>query len=365
MKPRLSNRKQSRPASRRAWRRIGAGVLHVGCLALALGLCPHKASAQGLVIPPFWNLLGTWDPNIPPEGVLPSRFVWTELFPGKPARAQGNCGSCWAFATVGAVEYQVLVYDRREVDLSERWLIDCVGGGNGCEGGFQMYNYFVPNSALSSYDNYGQNGAVLESDLRYIDGNGTCTNGPYSHHYWLTGWSYMGIPPQLQPERRQIKRAVYLFGPVSSSVYYKNWPQSGSFTNVLTECTNNLPNEHMVLIVGWSDELGAWRIRNSWGTNWGVNGEAWLAYECNGIGFCANYVTYPTGRGVYVDFNYTGLAGAETGLFNQPFNTLNEGVTALDPGGTLSVKAGSSSTTLTWTKAMTVKTFGGPVTIGR
>lgn len=363
MKQRISTGKQPRPESRRALRRIGAAMFRVCCLVLALGIGPSMASAQGLVIPPGWNLLGTWDVNIPAPGVLPSRFVWTELFPGKPARAQGNCGSCWAFATVGAVEYQALVYDRREVDLSERWLIDCVGGGNGCNGGFQMYNYFVPNLVIPATDIYGHNGAVLESDLRYIGGNGTCA-GPYSHHYWLKGWSYMGIPPQLQAERRQIQRAVYLFGPISSSVYHGNWPQSGSFTYVLTNCANNLP-AHMVLIVGWSDELGAWRIRNSWGTNWGVNGEAWLAYECNSIGFMANYVTYPTGRGVYVDFNYTGLAGAEDGLFNRPFNTLNAGVAALDPGGTLSVKTGSSSATPTWTKAMTVKAFGGPVTIGR
>ena len=247
---------------------------------------------------------------------------------------------------------------------SAQGLLNCVGRGNGCQnGGFQMYSHFVPNSLLSSYDIYGQNGAVLESDLPYTGSMDTCT-GPYSHHYWLQGWSYIGFFPQLQPERRQLQRAVYLFGPISSSVYHGRWP-SGSFTNVLNNCGGELPNAHMVLIVGWSDELGAWRIRNSWGPDWGENGEAWLAYECNGIGFCANYVTYPVGRGVYVDFNYTGVAGAEDGLFNRPFNTLDEGVAALDPGGTLSVKAGSSSATPTWTKAMTVKAFGGPVTIGR
>jgi hypothetical protein len=256
------------------------------------------------------------------------------------------------------------VYDRREVDLSEQWLIDCVGGGNGCNGGFPMYNYFVPNLVIPATDIYGHNGAVLESDLPYIDGNGDCT-GPYSHHYWLQGWSYIGWPLQLQAERRQIQRAVYLFGPLSSSVYHGRWPSSGPFTNVLNNCGGELPNTHVVLIVGWSDALGAWRIRNSWGPAWGENGEAWLAYECNGIGFQATYVTYPTGRGVYVDFNYTDLAGPGIGLFNQPFNTLSAGVSALDPGGTLSVKAGSSSATPRWTKAMKVKAFGGPVTIGR
>ena len=350
----------SRSDTHRAWPGTWAALLRIGCLVLALGVWPRSASAQsfGLNVPPFWNLLGPWDSGSPSPGILPSRFVWTELFPGKPARQQGSCGSCWAHATVGAVEYQVLIYDRREVDLSEQWLIDCIGGGNGCNGGFQSYNYFLPGS---STDIYGQNGAVLESDLPTIGSNGTC-RGPYAHYYWLRGWSYIGFPLQLQASRDQLKRAIYLFGPISTSVYAGNW-SSGSFTGVLNDCRPDFVN-HMVLIVGWSDALGAWRIRNSWGSNWGDNGEAWISYECSPIGWGANYVTYPTGRGVYVDFNYNGFAGNETGLFNQPFNTLNEGVNALSPGGTLSIKSGTSNARPTWTKAMTVKTFGGPVTIG-
>jgi C1A family cysteine protease len=328
-------------------------------LGTGLGVAVAQSGGFGLKIPPFWNLLGTWDADSPSPGVLPSRFVWTELFPGKPARSQGNCGSCWAFATVGVVEYQVQIYERRDVDLSEQWLLDCIGGGNGCNGGFQSYNYFLHGI---STDGCGQNGAVLESALPYLGTNGTCAC-PYSHHYWLQGWSYIGFPLQLQASRDQLKRAIYLFGPISSSVFATNWP-TGPFTHVLNDCRPDFV-DHMVLIVGWSDALGAWRIRNSWGADWGDNGEAWIAYECSSIGFGANYVTYPTGRGVYVDFNYNGFAGGERGLFNQPFNTLQEGVNALDPGGTLSVKAGSTSTAITLAKAMTVKVFGGPVTIGR
>lgn len=347
----------------RPWRKTSTAIVHACCMILALGILAQRANSDqfGLSFPPGWALLAGWDPDFPAPGVLPSRFIWTEQFPGKPARDQAQCGSCWAFATVGALEYQILIYERSEVDLSEQWLVNCNGSGLGCGGGFVGHSYFVPSSGV--FDHCGGNGAVLESDAPYTGTDGACAC-PYTHRYWLSSWSYIGVIPGVLSTTEQIKRAIYLFGPITTSVYAGNWPQSGSFTSVLNDCRADPPN-HMVLIVGWDDARGAWRIRNSWGSDWGENGEAWIPYVCSSIGFGANYVRYPTGRGVYVDFNYNGSAGGESGLFNQPFNTLQEGVNALAPGGTLSVKAGSTSATITLAKAMTLKVFGGPVTIGR
>ncbi|HEU4388289.1 MAG TPA: C1 family peptidase, partial [Blastocatellia bacterium] len=232
-----------------------------------------------------------------------------------------------------------------------------------CGAGFQEYGLFIRNSSFS--DIYGHTGAVMENDCPYRGTNWTCA-GPYTHHYWISGWSYIGFPLQVAiASRDQLKRAIYLFGPISTSVYAGNWAELGSFTGVLR---NHCPPDpvpaanHMVMIVGWSDALQAWRIRNSWGDKWGDNGEAWLGYECAWAGFIASYVHYPTGRGVYVDFNHT---GGELGLFNLPFNTLFEGYVALDPGGTLNIKAGSSSEKLILAKAMTIRAYGGTVTIGR
>lgn len=36
---------------------------------------------------------------------------------------------------------------------------------------------------------------------------------------------------------------------------------------------------HGVPLVGWDDARRAWRVRNSWGTNWGDGGYAWLSYD--------------------------------------------------------------------------------------
>ena len=69
---------------------------------------------------------------------------------------------------------------------------------------------------------------------------------------------------------------------------------------------------------------------------------------------------------VFVDF---GTSGSENGSFQNPFNTVLEGVnqtlpTPLADIPVLSIKAGSTSETLTIAKPMTIKACGGTVTIG-
>ena len=47
--------------------------------------------------------------------------------------------------------------------------------------------------------------------------------------------------------------------------------------------TNPNVHDHEVIIVGWCDDLKAWIIKNSWGTNWGpYGGYAYVGYDqCN------------------------------------------------------------------------------------
>jgi C1A family cysteine protease len=72
---------------------------------------------------------------------LPTSIDWRDKNAVNPVRDQGQCGSCWAFSAVGAMESRAFI---RAIDkngllgLSEQQLVDCAGGsyGNeGCNGG--------------------------------------------------------------------------------------------------------------------------------------------------------------------------------------------------------------------------------------
>jgi len=69
---------------------------------------------------------------------LPSAFDWRNVNGGNyvtPVRDQGNCGSCWAFATTGALESKALItfnWPGKSLNLSEQIVLSCSGAGN-CE----------------------------------------------------------------------------------------------------------------------------------------------------------------------------------------------------------------------------------------
>ncbi|MBN1552742.1 hypothetical protein JW979_14810, partial [bacterium] len=56
------------------------------------------------------------------------------------------------------------------------------------------------------------------------------------------------------------------------------------------------PINHGVVIVGWDDSMcggeGAWMVKNSWGTNWGDEGVAYMKYGTSKIGMHSQWFEY-------------------------------------------------------------------------
>jgi hypothetical protein len=75
---------------------------------------------------------------------------------------------------------------------------------------------------------------------------------------------------------------------IYASPAFQNYPTnfpSGIFREHLPNDTN-----HMVTIIGWSEQRQAWKIKNSWGKQWGYSGFGWVGYESNKIGSFAIWV---------------------------------------------------------------------------
>ena len=220
---------------------------------------------------------------------LPVSYDWrgpqTNGLP--PIRNQGQCGSCWAFATIGTLECNIRIKDNVTTNLAEQWLVSCNRSGWGCGGGWVAFDYLRVGGLK---DSFGGNGAPYDSEFSYAASDLPC-NGPYPHHYWIQNWAYIGSSRGI-PSVDQMKQAILTYGPIWVSVSVDSAFQaydSGIFTG------NSGSINHAVVLVGWNDNGGTngyWILRNSWGSYWGESGYMRIKYGCNMVGYGACYIDY-------------------------------------------------------------------------
>lgn len=73
-----------------------------------------------------------------------------------PVRNQGQCGSCWAFATVATLEGQYAILNKKKVELSEQQFVDCDLDNLACKGGMmsRAFLYAQRVGGVMSRSNY-------------------------------------------------------------------------------------------------------------------------------------------------------------------------------------------------------------------
>jgi len=205
----------------------------------------------------LWNNDNTIDYTIDYRNA-PDEWDWTEKGAVTPVKNQGSCGSCWAFSTTGSVEGAWFVETGDLVSISEQQLIDCSDsfGNQGCNGGIMNdgFKYII------------ENGICHEVSYPYTAKDGTCNTCTSS---LVKVSSFKNVLPN---NENVLRKAVFQ-QPVSVALeadqtgwhFYSSGVMDGN-------CGTNL--DHGVLIVGYGtlDGKDYWKVKNSWGENWGDEG---------------------------------------------------------------------------------------------
>ena len=257
-------------------------------------------SLATLKIPQGWNKSDA--PSVSMIGStvksLPASWDWRKQKGVTPIKNQGDCGSCWAFGTVGPLESLILIKDRVKVDLSEQYLVSCNVNGWSCDGGWFAHDYHMN---LDGQDNNGP-GAVYDASDPYTATSSACGR-KYKHHYKISNWAYIKSEIAV-PTVEAIKQAIYTYGPISAAVYAgpKFQAYGGGIFNTSEHGKYNgeqVPINHAIVLVGWNDDLGTdkgyWILRNSWGTSWGEAGYMRIRYGVSQVGYAANFIEYAGG----------------------------------------------------------------------
>ncbi len=71
-----------------------------------------------------------------PESAVSNGVDWRASGAVRAIKDQGQCGSCWAFSSVSAVESSHKIASGTLLSLSEQQLVDCSTANYGCNGGW-------------------------------------------------------------------------------------------------------------------------------------------------------------------------------------------------------------------------------------
>ncbi|TKW24727.1 hypothetical protein SEVIR_3G068700v4 [Setaria viridis] len=194
------------------------------------------------------------------RGDVPKEVDWRKKGAVTEVKNQGQCGSCWAFSTVAAVEGINQIVTGNLTSLSEQELIDCsTDGNNGCNGGMMDYAF----SYIA-----GSGGLHTEEAYPYLMEEGDCDQKAGDEKV-VTISGYEDVPANDEQALVTALAHQPISVAIEASGRHFQFYKGGVFDG---PCGAEL--DHGVAAVGYGTSKGQDYIivKNSWGPHWGEKG---------------------------------------------------------------------------------------------
>ena len=214
---------------------------------------------------------------------LPSSFDYRKMGRAPQIGNQGSLGTCWAFASLKALESSLLPGKSLELSVDHMTMHNSFSMSQDAGGEYTMSMAYL----------LAWQGPVLESEDPYGDGYSPDGLKPCLHVQDI----------QILPAKdyEAIKQAVYRYGGVQSSLYtsMRNYQSESVYYNRTTNSYCYIGDEkpnHDSVIIGWDDNYskdnfnmglegdGAFICTNSWGEDFGDQGYFYVSYYDTNIG---------------------------------------------------------------------------------
>ena len=163
---------------------------------------------------------------------LPPYFSWSDKNGTDwttPAKDQGNCGSCWDFAALGALESIIQIREgcpALRLDLSEQYVLSCLPAAGNCAHGGSAYSAFKYIKLNTSQGNYC-NGIIPEFCFPYQVKDGVpCENASPDWKDFLIPISTYGYwnPDGSVEDRNAMKTQIMESGPIATAMLFTYYP---------------------------------------------------------------------------------------------------------------------------------------------
>ncbi len=205
------------------------------------------------------------------ENKLPEKKDWRKENKVSSVKNQGDCGSCWSFSSVGAIESLWSIKNNMLYNLSEQELVDCSGsyGNNGCNGG----------SMINAFKYVIDNGLCINLSYPYEGYEDTCQKDNCKSVINISNYSL--IP---QNNENILKKYVNK-QPVSVAIQANKRSFQMYKTGIYGDLDCGTELDHGVLLVGYGYDkyydMKYWIIKNSWGESWGEDGYIRIKRDIN------------------------------------------------------------------------------------